>query len=253
MRDVELPWLRSTSDPSGPAIAIVTGMTGEEEDMFLDKKKMSDGRALNHVMLNCVGSINDVQPQYEDMAGLTTVDRLALLLGIRYETYGPDIVSTMRCMDAACRQSFPVDLSLDAVTMHPTPRSAFEGPTGEYDIALSDGAIARYRLLTGHGEQVLARTPEEEQMTIALMVPLVRVTRADGSLLPDNDKKKWLKKLGLRQRQELRDGIEAKAFGYDTRFKAPCPYCDTENSGVLEGLNGFFFLQKSSQTTAKPS
>lgn len=248
MFDVELPWLRATDDPESPAIAAVHGMTGEEEDLLLDKKKMQDGRAVNHVLVNCTETINGEKPAYEEMMGLKTVDRLALILGIRRETYGPDIHSTVTCANPECKKSFPVDLSLDAVEMFPTPRSAFE-ENGEYLVPLSDGTNVRMKMLTGHGEQRLAAAPDDEKMTLALLIPLVSVTSATGKVLPDNDKKKWLKRLGLRYRQELRDAIEDKQFGYDTRFKAKCEFCNFENQGVLEGLNGFFFLQKSPRTT----
>lgn len=250
MFEVALPWLRATDDPESPAIAIVNGMTGEEEDLLLDKKKMNDGRALNHVLLNCTESINGEKPTYEEMMGQKTVDRLALILGIRRETYGPDIHSVVTCVNPECKKSFPVDLSLDAVEMFPTPRSDFD-ENGGYSVLLSDGTEVRMKMLTGHGEQRMAAAPDDEKMTLALLIPLVGVTSAAGKVLPDNDKKKWLKRLGLRYRQELRDAIEDKQFGYDTRFTAKCEFCEFENKGVLEGLNGFFFLQKSPHTTQK--
>lgn len=225
--------------------AEVISMTGTEEELLFDRNKMADGRALNHLILNCTPMLRGAKPAYEQIANLLSPDRRALLLGIRLETYGAEINGTVPCPNDACRKKFPVyDLSIENVNVVPV-----EGCVtleGTYDITLSDDSVAHMRVLDGQREQTIARVSESEMMTTALLVQLNGITFADGSELMENDKKKWLKKVPARFRSELRDGIQEHFVGPDTRFTAICPTCGTEVQGVLEGLQGFFLPQKSS-------
>src|SRR6266496_1188072 len=94
-REVRLPWLGT--------MAQVREMTGVEEDLFLDQKKMEDGRAINHTLANCTETIDfgdggeAVKPQYEQVLNLLLPDRLTLVLAIREETFGPELHGTMKC------------------------------------------------------------------------------------------------------------------------------------------------------------
>ena len=226
--DIMLPF-------SGQSIT-VNEMTGYEEDMLADEKKMRDGRALNHLMANCS------KLPYNDVVALTMPDRLALLLAIRRETFGDVVTGTLRCPNRTCKKQMPISgLTLAELASYPAERSQF-GPTGQYTVTLSNGYICNLRLLSGKDEQVLSSVGDDERMTFMLLVPLSLVVKPDGTKVEDNDKKKWLKGLSSKYRNELRGAIEDNQFGYDTRFKSECPACGTEVEGTLEGLNGFFTL-----------
>ena len=226
MSDVTLPF-------DGRSLS-VREMTGVEEDLLADEKKVRDGRAVNWLLANCSGM------DYNSVVALTTADRLAILLAIRMETYGGDLQATITCSNKSCHHKWNVsDFSLEKCDVYPRNRSDF-GPNGEYQGKLSNGCGVTLRLLTGNDDRVFAAVSPDDRATFALMIPLMHINLPDGTVLQENDKKKWLKHLSVKYRGELRQIIDDHQIGYDTRYTVFCPECGTETIGVLEGLPSFF-------------
>ena len=234
--------------PTG-IIAKVREMTGEEEDLFLDKRKLVDGRAVNHLLHNCTLTIQEVvegtrgepvKPDYNKIAiTMLSADRIALMLEIRRLTYGADLKGTTKCEQPDCRESIDLDLSLDRIDKY--DKTIQDVPEGKYQVKLEDGTVCQMRLMDGQGEQNVGKAPREDLLTMAIMVCIENATLPDNKSLQPNDKRKWLKKMPARMRHQLRDEIEAHHIGYDTRFTAACPECGFENAGTLEQLPNFFF------------
>lgn len=224
--DVTLPFRGDT--------VTVREMTGAEEDLLGDEKKMRDGRAINHMLAACSGL------DYNTVVGLMQSDRLAILLAVRMETYGPDIKGTVTCPNKQCHNRWNVgDFSLSKVSVYKTQRSQF-GPGGEYQGKLSNGCGITLRMLTGNDERSFAAVSADERLTLMLLIPLIHVALPDGTILQENDKKRWLKNLGARYRDEMREFIADHQLGYDTRFEVFCPECGNQLIGCIEGLPNFF-------------
>ena len=242
--------------PTG-IIAKVREMTGEEEDLFLDKKKLTDGRAVNHLLHNCTLTMQEVvdgertepaKPDYNKIAlTLLSADRIALMLAIRRLTYGPDIKGVTKCEQPECRESIDLELSLDRIDKYET--TIQDVPDGKYQTKLEDGTVCQMQLMNGQGEQNVNKAPREDLLTMAIMVCIESAVLPGNKPLMANDKRKWLKKMPARMRHQLRDEIEAHHIGHDTRFDAVCPECGFENAGTLEQLPNFFFPSRISMKT----
>lgn len=234
--------------PTG-IIAKVREMTGEEEDLFLDKKKLVDGRAVNHLLHNCTLTVQRVvdgerseptKPDYNFIAlTMLSADRIALMLAIRRLTYGPELKGVTKCEQPECREKINLELSLDRIEKY--PKTIQDVPDGKYQITLEDGTVCQMRLMDGQGEANVSKAPREDLLTVAIMVCIESAMLPGNKTLMTNDKRKWLKKMAARMRHQLRDEIEDHHIGHDTRFEAVCPDCGFENVGTLEQLPNFFF------------
>ncbi|KKK88207.1 hypothetical protein LCGC14_2745510, partial [marine sediment metagenome] len=218
-------------------------------DLFLDKKKLVDGRAVNHLLHNCTLTVQEVvegkrsepiKPDYNRIAiTMLSADRIALMLEIRRLTYGPDIKGTTKCEQPECREPIDLDLSLDRIDKY--DKTIQDVPDGKYQIKLEDGTVCQMRLMDGQGEQNVGKAPREDLLTMAIMVCIESAILPGNKPLQLNDKRKWLKKMPARMRHQLRDEIEGHHIGHDTRFVAVCIECGFENAGTLEQLPNFFF------------
>lgn len=244
--------------PSG-LIANVREMTGEEEDMFLDRKKLTDGRAVNHMIHNCTLTtqplvegtrMEPTKPDYNAISiSMLSCDRIALMAEIRKLTYGNKIKGTKKCDNPECREVIHLDLSMEAVDLYPT--TIEDVPDGKYDLTLEDGTVCHMKLMDGQGEQNVAKAAKEDILTMAIMVCIDSVDLPEnGGQLQPNDKRRWLKKMSARVRQEIRGGIESHHIGPDTRWEVECPECGMDNVGTLEQLPNFFFPSTLSEKMA---
>ena len=234
--------------PSG-IIAKVREMTGEEEDLFLDKKKLADGRSVNHLLHNCTLTLQDVvegqrtepaKPDYNRVAlTMLSADRIALMLEIRRLTYGPELKGVTKCEQPDCRENIDLELSLDRIEKY--ENTIDKVPGGKYQITLEDGTVCQMKLMDGNGEQNVSKAPRDDLLTMAIMVCIESATLPGNKPLQTNDKKKWLKRMSARIRHQLRDEIEDHHIGDDTRYAAVCSECGFENAGTLEQLPNFFF------------
>lgn len=222
------------------------GMTGVEEDILLNRKKMRDGEGINEVLANCTIVLRDasgetiaerkekvpVSPQV--IKRLKTPDRLTFLLALRRESFGDEM--EVELQDPATREKFSVSVDLSTLE-HKEPPKDPEGnlALGPYDIELSDGARLRADFLDGKKELLLAKADQASVLTSAMFHRIVDV---EG--VHQNDVRKWLLGLPVKVRTELRAKLTELDCGPVTEVTTDAP-SGQEVTFDIQEYPSFFF------------
>jgi len=222
------------TSPLGHEIAY-RGMTGKDEDILTNRKKVQSGEGIIEILANCTISIDGKSPiSTLDIDKLFEPDRRALLFAVRRESYGDELEFEVQC--DGCRANFAATFDLGQTPELPLPAD-FNDETG-FDIALSDGTTVRYTYLTGPQERKLMR--EKNDLLTANM--LLRITAVSG--LHQNDLRRWLKDLPVALRKELRLAMEARECGPNPQVTVDCTNCGQEHSVIVHQQPSFFFPAK---------
>lgn len=210
------------------------GMTGHEEDILTDEKKVKKGDALDEVLKNCVLSIEGEKPSISTIRSLKSPDRLYILLMVRKESYGSFMENVeVTCPNPRCRQTNLVDIDLDELEY---VENKMEGDTVEVEI---DGKKVIFGHLDGNDEKKLAnRKDTKDILTIGMQM---RIQEVEG--VHPNGIKKWLKDLPVKERMKLRTEMEKTECGINTVIEFPCDECGKTISQRVEGLPDFLFPQ----------
>lgn len=224
-------------------VAEYRGMTGRDEDLLTNRKKVESGEALNELLSNCTlalvttdesGAERRIAPvQAGDIKRLKQPDRLALLLAIRVESFGAEMTANLEDPDS--KEKFSVTVDLSTLEQKPAPRlpnGAID--PGPYTVELSNGQKVMVDYLDGKKEQLLTKT-RENLLTAAMFYRIVEVQNVHA-----NDIKKWLMDLPVRLRNELRGKLEALDCGPVTKLTADAPSGE-EVTFDIQGETSFFF------------
>lgn len=213
------------------------GMTGRDEDILTNKKKVQSGEAINEVLANCVLSIDGKDKvSIVDIDKLKEPDRRALLLAIRKASFGSVMEIELQCTNENCRTKFAADFDLEQLEEVPLPEG-YDEATG-FDVALSDGTTVRFDYMDGVAERKLMR--EKNELVTQSM--LLRIKQVSGQHA--NDLKRWLKDLPSGLRTELRAEMEKRECGPNPTVSVDCTACGEEHSLVVQTQASFFFPAK---------
>lgn len=240
------------------------GMTGTDEDLLSNNAKVRSGQAINQILANCTSRLalpgKDAKTNISenDFSRLKSPERSALLLAIRRESYGDDVLIDLQC--AACREKFAITFDLAQLKVKPA-RKAADGTIdpGPYTLTLTlpgvqpaksgltgveaeDDSAPRVRevvvdFLDGRREVELAKTKEN----IASMAMLVRIKSVEG--VHQNRVFEWLQNLPVASRSALRKEMATTECGIEEEQTADCPSCGEEVAFNALQQPRFFFPQ----------
>lgn len=233
--------------PLGTQVTI-RGMNGFDEDVLSNQKKLRSGEAINEVLANCtqrlvvLGKEPKTKVSPADIARLKTPDRSALLIEIRRETYGDDVLIDIQC--PLCREKFAITQDLSKLETRPAPQNP-DGTlkSGPYSLTLElpdlEGAVAprevQVDLLDGRLEQELMKT-KENLMTMSMFL---RIKAVEG--VHQNKVFDWLQSLPSKTRKSLRTEMAKFECGVEEDRTADCTGCGEEVSFNAIQQPRFFF------------
>jgi len=221
--------------------AEIRGMTGRDEDLLLNPKKARSGEAVDDILSNCTLKLTFpdgrvVSPvQAGDVKRLKSPDRLALLIGVRRESFGDALVAELT--DPQTGEKFNATVDLATLEEKPAPFNADGGviDQGPYDITLSNGKRLSVDFLDGKKELLLAKADPASVLTSAMYHRIVEV---EG--VHKNDIRNWLLDLPVRERNELREKLAALDCGPVTAVTADAP-SGVEVQFDIQEQRSFFF------------
>ena len=215
--------------PSGITIEY-RGMTGRDEDLLTNRKKLMSGEAMDEILKNCIIDFGGKAPMLSDVEALISPDRIALLLAIRIESYGDSMDVELDCGNEACAGN-KTRVTVDLSTIESTPLPEGEGG---FEVTV-EGKRVKFGYLTGKKERALAKT-KEDLLTTAMALRLIEVEGIHA-----NDHKKWLRDLPVAGRRTLRDAMAATDAGPQTVKTADCSSCGNELRFDVQAQVSFFF------------
>jgi len=220
--------------------AVVREITGEEEDMLSSRSVPNDSK-MNELISRCVTSIGPFteRPKLRKIVKeLTVGDRIFLIFAIRRVTLGDVYPFQAGCTSCG-------DVSLYQVNLSKLEVKEMEDPKVRvFDDVLPSGKKVRFHAMTGEGEEKLAKVAKKRKNDHLSLSILMRVDMLDGSPPSLQD----LKRLGMRDRNYLRDQFDKREGGVDTTMELQCPGCGNEFKTELavDARNFFFPSQTSS-------
>jgi hypothetical protein len=213
--------------------AEIRGMTGREEDILTNRKKMQGGDAMDEILANCTKRIGDkttIQPG--DIERLKSPDRLGLLIAVRRETFGDIVNVDLQC--PSCQNQWAVDVDLSQRPVKEAPKDLVL--PAEVTLTVNDKPlIVRVDLMDGRKEKMVAKTTAD----VVTTAMLARIVEVEG--VHKNDMRKWLQDLTMRARGQLRKLMGELDFGMETEVAAECPSCGDEVRFDVKQQPGFFF------------
>lgn len=227
--------------PLGTAVQY-RGMTGRDEEILTNQKKLKDGVAWDEVMASCSGAFGTYDPETEeftaekdviqvsDILRLRTPDRDTLTWAIRRESYGDDLEVDLEC---SCARKWSATVDLSQAQVRPVPEGYSEDLG--FTVTLSSGEKVEFNYMTGQRERQLSKQADN-RITMGMLARLGEVEGVDHG-----DRKAWLLNMPIRIRRELRQAMVDKDAGVDYEFKAPCPDCMDEVVFIANQQPGFFF------------
>lgn len=209
-------------------------MTGREEDI-LAAPKLSPQRKINQVIINCVesiGSITDKNLITQIVPNLPVGDRVFLIISLRRVSLGDEFPVEDKCPACSAKNGYILDLGdLEVKKMADPMKRVF-------DVKMPSGKSIRFRVGLGLDEDKLAKVPDSDKPTMAL---LSRIELLEGKA----PTVQAVKDLSFRDRQHLRALYEETDGGVDTSLELVCPACahTFEREMDMSEL-GFFFPER---------
>lgn len=221
----------------------VREMTGAEEDILSDRRKVKNGSAINQLLASCCKLLADQDGNAklditEEMArAMTQGDRMAALLWVRKVSYGDKYVFTLKCSNDSCskKNTFELLLStLDLVKMKEPLKRV-------YDVSLpSSKDTVTFKISTGVEEQKMERMREQNSGKEATINLAARLVSVNGKTVNPIE---YLVALTVTDRDAYRKAVEAVEGGIKTRIEGPdfeCRSCGQDLSTDLPIQESFF-------------
>jgi len=221
---------------------VVHEMTGVEEDLLAGKGPVM--QRLNQVIVNCtdqIGGVTDRRIIGQMVETISSADRMMLLINVRRASLGDDYELKITCPSCGHSGRFTIDLA----DLETTPMQDPLVRTREH--VLASGKTIKWHVMSGVDENWLQaqvkKTKERDMLTLAM---LARVEQLEEEKLDRRQELKEsiaiLKKLTLRERNEIRALFLKVEGGVDTKVEHECEECGHEFSGDMDvGQAGFFF------------
>jgi hypothetical protein len=242
---VDLPCGYLDADGNIHRTMLVGEMTGYEEDILGGKGEIVT--RINKIISNCTKKIGDIEDRrqiVQAVSRLTASDRMAALIAIRRISLGDFFDVKVRCPNKGCGDQSVFNLDLGDVEL-----LMMENPTErERTDTLTTGKVIEWHIMTARDEEWLTQKQKKKEDIFTLNL-LSRVDRIDGEeigKLRENKKTyddalKALKRLSIRERNEIRDLFEIEGK-VDIEVDFKCPSCGWEWKADMEvGHPNFFF------------
>lgn len=223
------------------SVAIVREMTGYEEDILAAKGPIV--QRLARIIENCMVSIGNLSERRDIAAAvseLTGNDRLALIIAIRRLSLGDYYDPKVVC--PGCGSTHTQSLNLSQVEIVPMKNRMLR----EREDILSSGKIITWHVLKTDDEewlQSIRKKYKEDVLTLALLarVDVVGEEKLDR-VKKFKDSIACLKKLGIKDRGEIRKLFSEEEGSVDIEVDFQCPDCEREWKADMDvGQSSFFF------------
>ncbi len=192
-------------------------MSGAEEDLLTDRKKLNSGAAFDEVIANCCSFIRlekdedelDKAPKKkmtsEDALNMRQGDRFACFVWMRRVSYGDLYKFQIRCPDCQKNKTFTLDLGTLAVTYMPTP------DIDHYDVELPRcGDTITFKINTGKEERKMEKMQEQNPGDAATINLATRLEKVNGESVRPTA---YLKSLVVRDRNAYRKAaLDAEGY-----------------------------------------
>ena len=220
--------------PSGIAVEIQE-IDAAAERLLTNRKEMSSGRALNKIMLSALVSLNNKPlPENEGEANalildMKTGDRNYLLLRIRMQSYGDDLIFNYECPHCHKVSGYKINLreALDKGELKVHDYRA-DMPI----IIETRGGTAKIDYSTGRTEQFLAQLSEFDSVNIALA--------ACKNFNGKPPVYKELSHLSVKELAKIRLEYLNLKGGLDPKIELDCLECDRSYDALLYNIPDFF-------------
>ena len=215
--------------PSGKTVEFV-GLKGRDERKLLNDIQARKVTAFDELMRACTRSIDRVALESMDaILDLHSGDRVALLLFLRAESYGPDVEFEWAC--PRCSQKSQVQASLDDIDYE----RALMMETGPATLPRSQKP-ATWALPTGHAEAKLAKLRRGAKTIDMTHLMLSRAVTIDGKVVPERE----LDDLEAADRSLILGKLKSVG-GPDSTVECACTSCGHVGTTRFEALPDFFF------------
>jgi hypothetical protein len=243
---VDLPCGYIDRDGNLHRTMLVGEMTGYEEDILAGKGEVIP--RINKVISNCAKKIGDIEDRRQiaqAVAHLTASDRMAALIAIRRISLGDYYDVKIRCPNEKCGDESRFNLDLGNVELlmmkNPTERKRAD--------TLASGKVVEWHIMSARDEEWLTakQKKKEDLLTLNLLARVDKVDDMEVSKLRDDKKTypkalKILKRLSIRERNEIRDLFDEVEGSVETKVEFKCPSCGWEWEADMEvGQPAFFF------------
>jgi hypothetical protein len=216
--------------PSGKT-AQVREMTGHEQRNFMNRAKLSNGTAIQELLAACTVSINDellptpMNGKVDVITGLLSVDRRALLFGIRRHSLGDTFMFSTQCPRCGDKGTWEVDVS-DKLAFPITPCPNGDNRDFTYDSTVKLGVTIKFKFLDGAAEMAVLRKREAMDLLTDLEFRYPQVRGMKG------DQDTWvpvvLNKVPDSIISELRRHVREQEGDIRTMVKVICAKCQSE-------------------------
>lgn len=210
---------------------VVREITGTEEDI-MSSGSLPGAQKVTKVLANCLESVGPITGgMHQVVLDLTVGDRVYLMFAIRRATLGDEFPFTSFCPSCDKEGLYSEDLSTLKVKAMPNPSQRI------YDFNLpKSGMPVRFRVMTGADEEKLTKmknTTDEQSLAL-----LIRTELLNGKPPTLGD----IKKLGMADRNFMRDQMNDNEGSLDTEIEITCEHCSHEYKQPLDiRQEGFFF------------
>jgi hypothetical protein len=224
--------------PSGLSVHLKP-MTGRAERALEDKSARKNGSVIDRYMMECVETIGDAEkmtPQEKEKALLEmwSGDRNYLLLMIRMEAFGPEMVFESECPKCNKTSIYKMNLKEmlddDTLAIHP-----YEESPKTVHLPASGGS-AEIVYMTGAIERKMFNLPEGSLHAAMLL----RIATLDGRRATLKD----LEDMKGRDLLELRSAMTEMKGGLDSTLELDCFECNRSYETSLSRISDFLFPTK---------
>ena len=217
----------------------VRGLAGQEYKVFANKEVVAGSRIFDRVMTSCWVDTFSVPDLYKkngalrqdgtlDWGRVLTCDRFyALSQGYTAgDPLGGSYSATRQCVNSRCRHVFKVEVDpytdFETLDIDPAVMKALEEASPlEQDIG-NDRMF--YQLITGDAVP-RRKQPAAEVGLSRLAARIAKVERSDGRTIQGAGVVTWLRRLSVRDWQDVLDAVDDIEGGLDTTVEITCPEC----------------------------
>lgn len=231
--------------PSGIHV-VLRPMTGRAERVLEDKKLYKSGALVDRYMMECIETIGDeketMTPQEKEKALLEMLsgDRNYLLMSIRIEGFGPEMIFTSTCPKCGKESGYEINLQemMDNGTF---PVYPYQNAPQRIDLPVS-GGYAEIGHMTGQRERQMSQLPDNAIHQSMLL----RMESLNG----ERPTLKDLENMHGRDLLALRAAMGEMKGGLDSTIELDCGECGVSYKISVASVPDFFVPSMTSLESA---
>lgn len=243
--------------PSG-LVGEIRGLKAKEASILADPVAQRKGATLSNVLASCWLSTVDAGP-YAWLNGgpvkwseILLGDRFFVLLRVRAATFGEEYAFKVPC--GSCSEPIDWELNLSDLPCKELPEEARENlkaGNNRFELTLSDGKKAAYRLLTGADEQkmqALAKAHPSNRPVVQLAARLFEIEGVSGP-----DRVRYIEDLELAEVVRIGEVLDETDCGVETSIDVECMACGAPSRVQLPFETRDFWLPRKQKTASLPT